>query len=369
MPKHIESAFTPDKQEIKVTPLIGSELANKEQTKFVINPRFRGQLSPDSLKDYLFLPNVNSGSTIPFQEPDSPYTRNREVGNTQKLFVLTEPDGYQRLGVVTLKAAGLKEFDQEVVDVSEFPPDSLGVILSPNEAMIDMNMSDYLDEVPGSNIGSNLGFVSVNRADFLSSLKSRGFDKYAQYLEDHEFLNDTVQNIPLVFILRFTDPERFPYIGSHYEFDSEKRAQFTEFLLRSVALFKQEYELNGQEKFLHRYNITDPTLVSHLENPQMLDRIVLAKKHLLLFTYLVISNILAVRSLNLYHDVHWKDLGNMAKLMDFAPSLNNFGTLKKYKNDLADYSIKEIIGRFSLLDLYDAVESQRVVALAKDNFQ
>lgn len=338
----IETAYGEGSNTIKVIPFKDSIIGKSPNTRVILNPRYSEQIPTlDALDGYLYLPSVLSEETITFHVPDSVYNREREVGNTEKLFILQEKDGYKRIGVISLKAVGVKEFSEGIAKRTERESVTFGIAES-DEIMIDANMGDYLDQEQFSNVGNTLGMVSVSREDFLEHLRQVGYHTYASFLEGAGFLSPDKKGTPVVLLIRFTDPERFPDLGTNYFFEPDKQEEFCSFLYRSQQLLYEELHLNGKTAFMSRYGIASEEFIQHLINPPE-ENTESAKHHLGLLIYLIANNIFAVKKQNLYLDVDKRNIGNMGKLMDFAPSLDFYDVSDQMKLGRALVSLESII--------------------------
>ncbi len=311
----------------RVVRFIESPIGISSETEVSLNPRY--VISEEELRQKMYLSGEGESSTVePF--PRIPLSRGRESGSSLEPILvpkkLSDGSTYQVVGVIGLKALGLRELGSTTSQ--DYRSSSLGVV-GVTEAMIDVNVGDFLSE-DGASVGDYLAVVSTPKEVFLSHFEDpkiggEGGALYAKHLRDAWSADDEYKDRKYIDgIARITDPERLDY-----------RTFTNPYLLLSSALWLQkELQANGEEKFVEYYNLPvgyadhlkgviefDKDKLEDLDNNQDLGKTI--QSHARLLTYIITRNYAIALKSGVNTSFSNKDIGNLGKLHDFPLAMNH----------------------------------------------
>lgn len=318
-----------------------SPLATHPDTQVLLNDKFDLSRNPAELLQYLWMPGYGEWSEkIPFFG-SGPGTRGREIGDAgYPFFITNKSTGYQDLGILTLKAGGMRWLDKAIPEIEGMTHPASAGVSGINESLRDIGFGDMLDD-EGAVVGNTVAIIRTSKEAYLQHYEAGHLvgehgQAYAAKMrqsweDDHEYRPSINMQI------RHTDPERMAF------------GFFTQppLLITSADWMKVELAHNSTPLFVEHYDLPSG-YVDHLLQP--VDDAQYACGQARLLAYTLIRNFALAKRLQLDASFKLKEMGNLGKLHDFSVvKVDETGQLPRAHADFAHVLETEIRRPDSLL--------------------
>lgn len=320
-----------------------SPIASHPDTSIILNQKYFAQdEDPQHLLQHIWVPGYGTYAEQVTFFGVEPGTRGRELGNAANpVFIKDRRTGYYTLGILTLKAAGMRNLTTAPGEILEMQKPASAGVSGIDEVFKDAGYGDVLyDE--GASIGNTVALISTSKEAFLTHYRSPNHGglaggEYARLVTE-AWKNDHEYRPSINMQIRLTDPER---IG--FGFFTEERHMWT-----SAEWMQVELKANSQERFDARYGIPpgwSDHLLSVTRSPEV------AADQARLLSYIIIRNYALAARLNINTSFKLKEHGSLGKLHDFSPAIvDETGSLERLNTDFREVFTTELQLEDALLD-------------------